>query len=485
MSKFYNKYRPQSFNEVIGQKNVCTSLKNIIKEKFFEKVFIFAGAHGTGKTTIARIFSKAINCMQPNDGDACRQCKSCLEFENNFEKIQDYIEIDAASNNSVEDAVNLLKDTKYSPTFWKYKIYLIDEVQMLSKEAFAKYLKTFEEKHENIVFILATTELKRIPKTIISRALVYPFKTVLEKDIVLNLKNISYLEKIEIDEKCAHTIAENVNGSFRDAIVLLEQLSIFCEKKINLNKINEFLEIPEKEEIESFVDNLLNHNKKNLLILLSAWKDKNFNIDKIMTQIYTKIRKMTIKILLSNNCNYKNHIQILKLIYEICNEIKLGYQNYDFIETKILLSEYLENNLNLNDLKNENLKENEESWHTQEKEKVFNLIKGHDKKLISHLENILKKEKILFEKIIACNNENKLLLETNEKNKSYKKINVDQKTLYFLHTNDVINLKKEYELFFNEKLNNNNAKINSDIKKNLDKNKKIKTLLEEKFIIIK
>ncbi|MDE4543033.1 DNA polymerase III subunit gamma/tau [Thermoanaerobacterium sp. R66] len=221
----YRKYRPRSFGEVLGQNHIVRTLKNQIKSGRIGHAYLFCGTRGTGKTSVAKIFAKAVNCPNSVDGEPCNKCQICESANNN--SLMDIIEIDAASNNSVDDVRELRDNVIYAPSSCKYKVYIIDEVHMLSGSAFNALLKTLEEPPQHAIFILATTEPNKIPATILSRCQRFDFKRISSKVISQNIKKIAEDSQINIDSKAIALIAKHGNGSMRDAISILEQCASY------------------------------------------------------------------------------------------------------------------------------------------------------------------------------------------------------------------------------------------------------------------
>lgn len=236
----YRKYRPQNLGEVVGQEHIKKALTNAISLNKISHAYLFTGPRGTGKTSVARILAKSLNCVQGPTLTPCEVCASCIDIKNSTP--MDVIEIDAASNRKVEDARNILEKIQYVPANGKYKIYIIDEVHMLTKEAFNTLLKTLEEPPENVIFILATTEPQKVLETITSRCQRFDFRRITTTDIVNHLKEIAEAEKIKIEEDALFTIAKNAGGGMRDSLALLDQVSVLdSTKAITTDDINKIL----------------------------------------------------------------------------------------------------------------------------------------------------------------------------------------------------------------------------------------------------
>lgn len=232
----YRSYRPSSFKEVIGQKHVVQTLKNAVMENKTSHAYIFSGFRGIGKTTIARIFAKAVNCENQTDGEPCNHCKNCLAIINN--ETTDIVELDAASNNGVDEMRDILEKVNFLPSVLRKKVYIIDEAHMLSTAAFNALLKTLEEPPSHVIFILATTEPHKIPATILSRCQRFDFKQFTLEELKEELKIISFNEKMVINEEALSAIAEAADGGMRDALGILDQASVFSNGEITVEDIN-------------------------------------------------------------------------------------------------------------------------------------------------------------------------------------------------------------------------------------------------------
>lgn len=273
----YRKYRPLKFEDVYGQEFIIKTLSNAIKNNKIGHAYLFCGTRGTGKTTIAKIFARSVNCLKPLDNMPCGKCEICLN--ENTDEIPDIIEIDAASNNGVDEIRELKNKIKLVPNLCKYKVYIIDEVHMLSTGAFNALLKTLEEPPEHVIFILATTEPQKLPITIISRCQRFDFKKINISDIKERLKFIAKEEKIKIDDLALDEIAKISDGAMRDAIGLLDQISSFTDSKITLEDIYMVRGSVSYNTILTLLDNLVDNNIKELLDIIDEiyLSGKDFN----------------------------------------------------------------------------------------------------------------------------------------------------------------------------------------------------------------
>jgi DNA polymerase-3 subunit gamma/tau len=260
------KYRPQNFSTVVGQAHITTTLKNAIRQQQLAHAFLFCGPRGVGKTTCARILAKTINCSQPTaDGEACNNCNSCVSFDAGTSL--NIHELDAASNNSVDDIRELVDQVRFSPQAGKYKVYIIDEVHMLSTSAFNAFLKTLEEPPPHAIFILATTEKHKILPTILSRCQIFDFKRITLADTVAHLEEIAEKEHINAEKAALQLIAQKSEGCMRDSLSILDKMVSFTGGEVTYQHTLEHLNILDEDYYFRFHELLQQENLPGVLLL--------------------------------------------------------------------------------------------------------------------------------------------------------------------------------------------------------------------------
>ena len=285
------KYRPSSFDAVVGQQALTTTLKNAVASGKLAHAYLFCGPRGVGKTTCARIFAKVINCTNPtSDGDACGECESCKAFAE--QRSLNIFELDAASNNGVEHIKSLMEQTRVPPQVGKYKVFIIDEVHMLSSAAFNAFLKTLEEPPAHVVFILATTEKHKILPTILSRCQVYDFERMTVPNIIAHLKHVADDQGITYEEEALNLIAEKADGGMRDALSIFDQAASFCQGNITYAKVLEDLNVLDVENYFNAIDYALECKVKEEMLLLNGVMEKGFDGGHFITGLASHVRNV-------------------------------------------------------------------------------------------------------------------------------------------------------------------------------------------------
>ena len=269
------KYRPMTFDTVVGQSSITNTLKNAIRNKSLAQAYLFCGPRGVGKTTCARIMAKTINCLNPTENlEACNECESCRAFNNNASF--NIYELDAASNNSVDDIRSLVDQVRIPPQIGQYKVYIIDEVHMLSKDAFNAFLKTLEEPPAYAKFILATTEKHKIIPTILSRCQIFDFKRITVDDIAKHLKYVAQSEGVNAEPEALNIIAQKADGALRDALSIFDQMVSFSGKNITYKDVIDNLNVLDYDYYFQIVDHILHGNTSDILLILNNIISKGF-----------------------------------------------------------------------------------------------------------------------------------------------------------------------------------------------------------------
>ena len=297
----YRKWRPRTFDDVVGQSSITDTLKNAIKRNKISHAFLFAGPRGTGKTSCAKIFAKALNCTNLQDGEPCNECENCLAADKG--SMSDIIEIDAASNNGVDEIRDIRDKVKYAPTQGRYKVYIIDEVHMLSMGAFNALLKTLEEPPEHVVFILATTELQKVPATIISRTQRYNFKRIDQNDLVARMQYILGQEGIEYEPKSLEVIAQIADGGMRDSLSILDQILSYDQDKVKYEDALKITGYADQTKIENLLLYLLNYQTQTALDLVKILIQSGSSTQNILDEVI----QLTVKAMLAIKGNQSQH----------------------------------------------------------------------------------------------------------------------------------------------------------------------------------
>ena len=287
------KYRPSTFRDVVGQKALTTTLKNAIQSHKLAHAYLFCGPRGVGKTSCARIFAKTINCMNPAaDGEACNACESCRAF--NEQRSLNIHELDAASNNSVDDIRSLIDQVRIPPAIGKYKVFIIDEVHMLSSAAFNAFLKTLEEPPHHAIFILATTEKHKVLPTILSRCQTYDFARITVNDMVEHLQYVAQSEQIKAEAEALNVIAQKADGGMRDALSIFDQVASFTNGNITYQAVIDNLNVLDYEYYFRLTDAILNGNIRASLLLLNDILNKGFDAQNVINGLASHFRDLLV-----------------------------------------------------------------------------------------------------------------------------------------------------------------------------------------------
>ncbi len=312
----YRKYRPNTFSNIIGQENVTKILRNQIKNGKISHAYLFSGTRGTGKTSAAKVFARAINCLNPKDGEPCNECDVCKGILNGT--ITDVIEMDAASNNSVENIRQIRQEVVYATVDVKYRVYIIDEVHMLTTSAFNALLKTLEEPPENVVFILATTEQHKIPVTILSRCLKFDFNRLTEDDLYKRIKFVLDSENVKYEDEACKYIASLADGAARDALSILDRCISEMDDVLKYEDIQNIVGAIDKKIINQIVDCILNYDSLNAIFAV----DEVIKKGKDLRQFTFEITSEFLNRLVNTNENIERYVGIIDRLSALDNDLK-------------------------------------------------------------------------------------------------------------------------------------------------------------------
>ena len=279
----YRKYRPQPFDDMVGQMAVTQTLKTQLKSGRLSHAYLFTGSRGTGKTTSAKILAKAVNCENPQDGNPCNCCRNCMVIDSGA--CMDVLEIDAASNNGVDNVRDLRDDAIYTPSQVKMRVYIIDEVHMLSISAFNALLKIIEEPPEHLIFILATTELHKVPATILSRCQRFSFRRISQEDIAARLQYVAYQERIDLDDSAARVLARLADGAMRDGLSLLDQCASATTGELTAQRVYECLGIAGVMECGKLMGYIADHNTGAALSLMNRFYAEGKDLGALLDEL--------------------------------------------------------------------------------------------------------------------------------------------------------------------------------------------------------
>ena len=431
----YRKYRPKTLDDIYGQDTIVKIIKNSIKNKQINHAYLFAGPRGTGKTSIAKIFAKIVNCENQNEYEACGKCNSCTQVNNS-----DIIEIDAASNNGVDEIRELRNKVNLVPSYGKYKIYIIDEVHMLTVGAFNALLKTLEEPPAHAIFVLATTDPQKIPETILSRCQRFDFKKITNDAIVENLKQISKKEDIDIEEDALYEIATLSDGGMRDSVGMLDQAKSYSEGKITIEDIHDINGTLTEKDLEEILENIEDKNLEEILKKTDIYNEKGKNFTKLIEEFINYLRNVLLYKKVPNyfKNNHKNTKYYEKNVEKLAVEDILKYievLNKYSVEMKNTNNTKLMFELAFIQIISEKEPEKEQKKEITKPENVENL----SKKVHEEKKEEIKKEQIVGKPVKK--ESNNIL---NKQLEEIKKIRVDN-TLSKFNKKTLIELKTKLE----------------------------------------
>ena len=404
----YRKYRPTNFSEVVGQDKVITVIKNEIINNRISHAYLFSGPRGTGKTTTAKIIAKLVNCTNPVNGECCDKCDNCLNFKNS----SDIVEIDAASNNGVDEIRELRDKVNLVPTNSKYKIYIIDEVHMLTTQAFNALLKTLEEPPAHVIFILATTEPHKIPLTVASRCQKFQFSKISNDEIVHRLSDIIKEENIKLDNEILLEIARLSDGGLRDAINMLDQLLAYKSENITLMDVYNINSCVSYVDIYNFINNMMNNNAVEIVSFIEKIDNEGKNISKFIEELIVFLKDILLYKSAKINSEIEDKNTKIKELSDVLSENNIYNMIYSYNDTlnNIKLSSnsiilFIVSTFKIiNDnfiRKNNVVDDNKESISTKNIEKVVENVKNEEKKV--EVEDIKKLKEEITSKMDSLN----------------------------------------------------------------------------------
>jgi len=347
------KWRPKNFDSIVGQEFAIQAIKNSIQNERIHHAYLFSGTRGVGKTTIARIFAKCLNCQTGVTDTPCCECSSCLEIDQS--KAIDVIELDAASNTQVDNMRELMENANYQPTSSPYKVFIIDEVHMLSKSSFNAMLKTLEEPPAHVIFILATTDPEKIPVTVVSRCLHFNLMQMTNEELIGQLKKIFDEEKINYDEPAVDMIAQFAEGSMRDALSLADRVINYTNGEVISEKLQTILGIISKDTTTDLIEAIVNNKKEVVQSILSTIKTANLSYENILKTLSERFYDISVEQTFNENPDRKKSMadvidpKLLQTLYQITihglKDLPLAPNPYvGFVMTVIRLMNFMPNN---------------------------------------------------------------------------------------------------------------------------------------------
>ncbi len=414
----YRKYRPKDFDSVVGQDSIIKTLKNSIIHKNFSHAYMFFGPRGTGKTSVSKIFARNINCLNPKNGIACEECDACkVSFSKDC---VDIIEIDAASNNGVDEIRDLKNKISLVPSELRYKVYIIDEVHMLSIGAFNALLKTLEEPPEHAIFILATTDPQKVPETIVSRCQCFSFKRISDSAIVDRLKYVCSCENIDIDDNVLEKISILSDGGLRDSLGMLDKLISYSDGKITIDDFNDVNGVVSDDDISKFLDSILTGNIVEILNFIKYVNDSGKNLIQIITQLIVFSRNMVVDYYISKKqINYSVDLlqNFLNSLNEKMFDIKKSGNTKIYIEMFLLkfVDDYILNsNLTMNTINNEKNNSIKNSTNESKKIEVKSNIISNNNTNISINSNRVSNENSIDKNKVSLSNDNNVSIDNKD-----------------------------------------------------------------------
>lgn len=470
----YRKYRPQNFDSLVGQEYTKSLLKNAIKNEHISHAYIFTGPRGTGKTSSAKIFAKALNCLNPIDGNPCNECEMCKSFGAN----PDIIEIDAASNNGVDEIREIINNVRLAPSNSKYKVYIVDEFHMLSTSAFNALLLTLEEPPSNVVFILATTDIQSVPITVLSRCQRFDFKPIAVDDIINRLNYVCNEENIDITDAALKEIAYMSNGGMRDALSILDQISS-RNTKIDVDDVTSNFGSISNKKIKEFMDVFTTGDVHGTLELLKEFKNNGIDVRILIEKLIDRIKSILIDIKLDNYNGVLDFDMLYSMVFElnrVLQEIKSNIDPYNFLEIVVL--KYFPGNkisnkdvkVQLEEEKNDNaLKIEQKTEKIAVEENISQEIKEKKQIETNNETSIVNEKKAHFNVDARINNtfveaQKKYLLELKEKWEDFViyESNANKLLLSYIVDTELVAASNNYAILVN-KINNTNDLINENI----------------------
>ena len=470
----YRKYRPQNFDSLVGQEYTKSLLKNAIKNEHISHAYIFTGPRGTGKTSSAKIFAKALNCLNPIDGNPCNECEMCKSFGAN----PDIIEIDAASNNGVDEIREIINNVRLAPSNSKYKVYIVDEFHMLSTSAFNALLLTLEEPPSNVVFILATTDIQSIPITVLSRCQRFDFKPIAVDDIINRLNYVCNEENIDITDAALKEIAYMSNGGMRDALSILDQISS-RNTKIDVDDVTSNFGSISNKKIKEFMDVFTTGDVHGTLELLKEFKNNGIDVRILIEKLIDRIKSILIDIKLDNYNGVLDFDMLYSMVFElnrVLQEIKSNIDPYNFLEI-VVLKYFPGNKISNKDVKvqpeeekNDNaLKIEQKTEKIAVEENISQEIKEKKQIETNNETSIVNEKKAHFNVDARINNtfveaQKKYLLELKGKWEDFViyESNANKLLLSYIVDTELVAASNNYAILVN-KINNTNDLINENI----------------------